>query len=290
MLMTVVVQDSISQLSPKSQQLHIEGALSILLYADDSLLIGASEAGLQELLDAVAQMGGRFGMELHWKKFQLLEVNTKFTILTPSGEQIPPADLLTYLGANLYKDGCIHSELSKKLRSAWSDFCKLHKLWGHSSLSMLKKILIFQAVTISRLLYGLSSAWLNVAEIRRLNGFQARCLRKIAGIKPSFISRVSNKTVLQKTSQKQLGDQLLKQQMLLYGKVSRSHTGDLLRDLTFIPGTLQPATGQYVRRVGRPRNEWAVMLQREAFKMSSHANTIVHDRRLWQQAIERYFE
>ena len=174
--------------------------------------------------------------------------------------------------------------------SSWAEFCKLHKLWGHSSLALLKKVQIFQAVTLSRLLYGLSSAWLNVAEIRRLNGFQARCLRKIVGIKPSFISRVSNLTVLQKTGQRQLGEELLKQQMLLYGRVSRSCPGDLLRDLTFMPGTLQPATGQYVRRVGRPRNEWAVMLQREAFKMSSHANTIVHDRRLWQQAIERYFE
>ena len=169
MLMTVVVQDAAELLSPDSQQLYRKGDLSILLYADDSLLIGASQPGLQELLNALAQVGSRFGMELHWQKFQLLEVKTKLCILTPTGDRIPPADLLTYLGANLYRDGCIHSELSKKLGLAWAEFCKLHKLWGHTSLAMSKKIQIFQAVVVSRLLYGLSSAWLNVAEVRRVN-------------------------------------------------------------------------------------------------------------------------
>ena len=155
---------------------------------------------------------------------------------------------------------------------------------------MMMKIRIFQAVVVTRLLYGLSSAWLSVAEVRRLNGFQAWCLRKVAGIKRSFVSRVSNATVLQKNSQKQLGEQLLKQQVLLYGKVARAQAGDMLRDLAFVPGTQQPTTDQYVRRVGRPRNEWAVMLRREAFKMSPQAETIIHDRRLWQRVVEQYFE
>ena len=46
----------------------------MVLYADDTLIIGASEARIQELLESVAGVGGRYGMELHWSKFQLLEV------------------------------------------------------------------------------------------------------------------------------------------------------------------------------------------------------------------------
>ena len=105
-------------------------------------------------------------------------------------------------------------------------------------------------------MYGLSSAWLNDAERRRLDGFQARCLRMILGIKPSFISRVSNKAVLEKARQPSYTTQLSQAQLLLFGKIAASPQCDPLRQVTFQPNCLQPATSRYVRRVGRPRHEW----------------------------------
>ena len=62
------------------------------------------------------------------------------------------------------------------------------------------------------------------------------------------------------TEQPHVDRQLLKHQMLLYGRVARSPDTDPLRNLTFVPGGLEPATARYIRRVGRPRNEWAVMV------------------------------
>lgn len=276
-------------LSPQLREQHEQGCLSILLYADDTLLIGSSEPGLQELLNSIASVGLRYGMELHWQKFQLLEVNAKYTVLTPGGEQIQPSQFMTYLGANIYADGCIRSELNQKLGVAWADFSKLHRLWNHSTLTAVRKTQIFQAIVASRLLYGLSSAWLNVAEIRRLNGFQARCLRKIVGVKPAFVSRISNAAVLERAGQVPFGRQLLKQQLLLYGRVARSPDSDVLRQLTFAPGTLQAATSRYIRRVGRPRNEWAIMLQKEAWKVSQQADTLVNNQWLWREAVSQYF-
>ena len=141
---------------------------------------------------------------------------------------------------------------------------------------------------VSRLLYGLSSAWLNVAESRRLDGFHARWLRKVTGIKPSFMSRVSNAAVLKKAGQVELRRQLLKQQLLLYGRLARSPNEDVLRQLTFIPDSTSPAMGRYVRRVGRPRNEWAVMLDKEARKMHSDPSAILNDTSLWRRAVVAY--
>ena len=193
-------------------------------------------------------------MELHWDKFQLLEVNKQYNIVTPTGEAIQPSEVMTYLGANLHADGLIRSELNKKLGIAWADFNKLHKLWNHSALTLKRKVQVYLSVVVSRLLYGLSSAWLNAADSRRLDGFHARCLRKITRVKPSFVSRVSNAVVLKKAGQTALRRQLLKQQLLLYGRVARSSNDDVLRQLTFIPDSVHAATGRYVRRVGRPRN------------------------------------
>ena len=143
-------------------------------------------------------------------------------------------------------------------------------------------------MVLSRLLYGLSTVWLNVAQIRRLNGFQARCLRQALGIKPAFYSRVPNRTVLEKAGQTPLGQQLLRQQLLLYGRVARAPHDDYLRKLTFYPGTLMPTTSKYVRRIGRPRNEWTNMLQKESYKIDTNADRLVHNVLQWAAAVERY--
>ena len=188
--MTIVVKDAVERLSFSSKARFDNGALDVILYADDTLLLGLEEGPLQEFLDSVSQVGGRFGMELHRAKFQLLGVNMTCKLLTPGGEAIPTSELLSYLGANIYADGGIKSEVNKKLGIAWGDFNKLVRVWKHTSLTKERKLQVFQSVIIGRVLYGLSSAWLNAAELRRLNGFYCRCLRVILSIKPAFVSRI----------------------------------------------------------------------------------------------------
>ena len=106
-------------------------------------------------------------------------------------------------------------------------------------------------------MYGLAAAWLNKADRRKLDGFQNRCLRSIWGIKPAFVSRVTNKSVLETTGQRPLTVLLRKQQLLLYGRVARQSNDHPMRAATFAPGTLRPAVDVYIRKVGRPRMAWA---------------------------------
>ena len=168
---------------------------------------------------------------------------------------------------------------------AWrslGNFCNLDRVWKHTSLSTARKVAVYNAIVVSRLLYGLSSAWLNAAEIRRLNGFHCRCLRKITRIRPSFVSRVSNAAVLMRAHEHPLSSYLRYQQLLLFGRVARALAGDALRRATFHHG-LEPATNRYVRRVGRPRNEWARMLREEACKMSPQSESLIRDVSAWQR-------
>ena len=95
--------------------------------------------------------------------------------------------------------------------------------------------------------------WLNVAEQRRLNGFQARCLRKVLGIKHAFVSRISNADVLKAAGQIDFSKQLLRQQLKLYQKIACLKDGSKLRELTFGPGSLRPATDRYIRKLVGPR-------------------------------------
>ena len=131
-----------------------------------------------------------------------------------------------------------------------------------------RKLTFFCSLVESRLLYGLSCVCLTVADRRRLDGFQNRCIRKILRIAPAYYSRVSNKTVLQKAEYVAASQLLLERQLALLGKVIRAPMESPLQAATFIPNTLEPATRRYIRRLGRPRKEWTSTLLEEALRLT----------------------
>ena len=101
-----------------------------------------------------------------------MQIHDEFKLRSPNDDIIEPKDMMTYLGATVYADGSLKRELNRKLGSAWAEFQKLDRLWKHAVLPSCRKIRIFQAVVVPKLLYGLSSAWLNASETRRLMAFR----------------------------------------------------------------------------------------------------------------------
>ena len=85
-----------STLSPDLQEMSGKDSLNAFLYADDTLLVGVSQQNTQALLDAVAQSGANYGMELHWNKFQLLQVGGIYHFSAPDGIMIAPTGVMTY--------------------------------------------------------------------------------------------------------------------------------------------------------------------------------------------------
>ena len=292
MTMTVLMADAVRELSPEAQRACKDDGLLSILYADDTLLVGYQQKHLQSFLDAVARVGGRYGLELHWRKFQLLQINADMKINSPGGDQIEGKESMSYLGATIAGDASIGSELNRRLGRAWAEYNKLSQLWKHTSLPITRKLDIFQAAVVSTLLYGISASWLNVRQQRQLDGFQARCLRDVLRIPHPFYSRVSNKDVLEKSGQKVLSTQLRRQQLVMLGRVARSPDEDIRRRLTFCSGSLQPATDKYVRRVGRPRHEWAPKLLEIAGRTWGSQRRVQHlieNEVLWKVEVARHF-
>ena len=123
-------------------------------------------------------------------------------------------------------------------------------------MSQTRKLRIYAALIESKLFYGLGTGCFTVAEMRRLDGFQARCLRIILKIPASFLSCVSNATVRQRAQSGVAPQQLVKRQLVLLGKVMRAPQDNPMQGVSFVPGTFHPATSRYVRRIGRPCKEW----------------------------------
>ena len=129
-------------------------------------------------------------------------------------------------------------------------------VWKHANIAKQRKYAICMSCVISKLLYGLESLWLLQADLKRLDGFFARCLRKIAGILPSFYSRVSNERVLQKFDATPLSVMLKRRQVLLYGKLVKQPRDSLTRRVAIEDGGFKPKGWKPKRRVGRPCQRW----------------------------------
>lgn len=250
------MHDALSMLQGPAREAFERGDLADVVYADDTLLMGVSTLYLTEYMQAVAAAGRKYGMELHYGKFQLLGVRCNPDIRLPDNTCIQTQQCMMYLGTMMTADGKHGNELSRRIGIAKSDFAALQKVWKHSSLHYRQKVQIYKTVVESRLLYSLCALVLTKQEKRRLDGFQNRCLRSILGIQPSFLSRTSNAEVWQRSAHVPMSKLLERKQLLLLGKILRCHPNHPLRQVSFEPGTYTAATSRYLRRVGRPRKEW----------------------------------
>ena len=284
------MQDAVGLLSPEARRAYDQGDLADLAFADDTLLLGVSAAHLENFLQAVASAGERFGMELHNGKLQLICIRCDEPVTKPGGEPLQPQQQMQYLGTMLSEDGRVSSELGRRIGQAKSEFRSLCKVWGHSSLSLKRKLRVFDSLVQSKFLYGLATCCFTVAEQRRINGFQAKCLRQILGIAPSFLSRVSNAEVLRRSHMSSALELLAQQQLTQLGKVLRAPQDSALHHTSLIPGTLQPATSRYVRRRGRPHKEWIPTVLSEAFRRkqpNEQLYDLAQDSRAWKGFVRR---
>ena len=135
-------------------------------------------------------------------------------------------------------------------------FKVLCQVWSHAGISQYRKLQIFNACVTSKFLYSLDSLWFLKNDRSRIDSFQCMCLRRIAKIQPSFISRVSNADVFGLTKQEKYSTILQKQQIRLYQKVQAMSLDTPVRRLIFNDvGTL--IIWAHHRKRGRPRQRWS---------------------------------
>jgi len=75
--------------------------------------------------------------------------------------------------------------------------------WIHSGCPIKFKILVIDSIIKSKTLYGLESAHLKETDLRKLEVFHLKALRKVLKMKTTFVDRAdTNKKVYEKANQK----------------------------------------------------------------------------------------
>ena len=163
---------------------------------------------------------------------------------------------MVYFGSILVSSASAKPELSRRFGETNGNFKTLDACWKHTNIKTERKIQIYLACVVSKLMYCLDSLWLLQGDIQRLDGFHAKCLRRILKIEPSYVSRVSNDFVLKSANQDQLSVLLKKRQNELFQKIASKDDNDLLRRLAFYPSCTNPVIWCSIRRRGRPKLQW----------------------------------
>ena len=111
------------------------------------------------------------------------------------------------------------------------------------------------------------------------------------------LSRVSNKEVFSRAGAHPLSDQLLYEQFALLRKVAQSDAGCPLRQNTFVEDSLTPQIGRFVRRIGRPRQDWTTQLLKEGDLLFAYSTLceILSDtskgaENRWKQLLQKHFK
>ena len=193
-------------------------------------------------------------------------------------------------------DGSIGPELSRRIGAARAEFDTLARIWSHTSLSATKKIRIYEACVLSKLLYCLHTAWLKTHELARFDAFHAKCLRKILGIPMSYISRIPNITVLHTAASQKLSSVLLQRQLTLLAQVARKGDDDPLRSIVLKPSSVELRDLPAKRKRGRPRLTWASEVYKHAVKVCQTSHFPINDIRrndplsaqAWKRAAQHY--
>jgi len=228
-----------------------------LLYADDTLIVEADAEIAQYYMEAIAEVGAQYGMSYNWTKLEVLRVRHDGHIIQAAGSRVKEKDAIVYLGSLLSADGSMAPELSRRLGMAMADFEALQRVWRHASIAKARKMTIFKACVLQRLLYCLDTTWLTASALRKLDGFQARCLRKILGIQHAYWSHVSNASVLQQAQEWPLSVVLKHRQLKLFGRIARMSNTSPLRQVTFESSSVEAKVWPGTKRRGRPRDAWA---------------------------------
>ena len=185
------------------------------------------------------------------------------------------------------------TEVTRRLGEAGAIFEKLARIWRHANLTHRRKQEIFESCVVSHLVYGLDSLCLRQAERKRIDAFQAKCLRRVHSIPYSYISRISNEDVRALARFMPLSHIVFDRQLLLYHRLCQLPSISLSRQVVLGAGGYCPLSFAHRRRRGRPRLQWSSCVYAHALAAAGSEDALRHvlgtaDRLEWLKVVKSY--
>jgi hypothetical protein len=165
-----------TQRRPKQQHVY---RLHYLGYADDVILFSNTPGGAEKLLHALEETAALFGLFINTGKGKT-EVMfagevVRAPIRTSDGRPVPECDKYKYLGTILGQPW--RTDFNRQKGLAWALLRRYNRTWSSSACNNRSKLLLFHALVVPTLTYGVATyPW--TQEVRdALNGTYNKMLR-----------------------------------------------------------------------------------------------------------------
>jgi hypothetical protein len=263
--------------APNGIQFDITSRLHDLDYADDIVFMSNSFSGITHKLERLQHNAHKIGLRINIKKTKLMRIGTQNTQpLTLNGVNIDDVEEFCYLGAIVTKTGGTDADIQNRINRARQAYFNLGKVWRSNFISRNLKLRIFDSCVVSILLYGCET-WSNHQNIKRLEAFVNKCLRRILCI--FWPNTISNLELLRLANNRRpLANEVTLRKWRWIGHTLRRPLGDIAK-------TALDWNPQGSRRPGRPSNTWRRTIEQEAARQGKtwrQIKALAQDRAAWR--------
>ena len=195
------------------------------------------------VLDTVSKS---IGLNIHPSKV-LKAVSSNKGQVELNGKTIEEVDKFCYLGSMIDRNGGTEADIKSRIAKAQAAFTSLCRIWKTREISLRTKLRLFNSNVKSVLLYGCETWNASQANIKRLQTFVNKCLRRLLRI--NWMDRVKNEEIWRRTQQASVGDEIGQRKWRWIGHTLRKENSSITkRVLDWNP--------QGARKRGRPRGTW----------------------------------
>ena len=158
----------------------------MVFYADDTIVFSKTLKGIEETLGHIEQISAEYGLSLNKDKCVNMNMNTPQTSQQKIGTQqtahkVKRVDSAMYLGNRLNKRASIKEEITFQMQQVTITWKRLQAYWKATHARKKWQLIAYDAIVKSKLLYGLETAHVGLADLKRIDAFQIRGIRQIPG-------------------------------------------------------------------------------------------------------------
>ena len=266
---------------PRGIQWTLFSQLEDLDFADDLAVLSSTHVHLQEKTNRLNMFAIQTGLNINTNKTQVMCINaTPGAPITVSGQNLDYVDEFTYLGSLISKENATQKDIRARLGKAQSVFVRLQSIWKSKQYSLKTKIRLYSSNVKSVLLYGAECWRVTVSDMKRIDAFHNRCLRKICRI--FWPERISNEELHRVTKSNSIVLEIKSRRFRWLGHVFR-----MAQDR--IPKVALGWTPAGKRKKGRPKTTWRRTVAAELKEMNitwGEAQHAAQDRSRWRQIVK----
>jgi hypothetical protein len=245
-----------------------------LRYADDIILLGNSVDELQDLVDRLDRISGKYSLQINIDKTKVMASDGATCNICIQGSHLEQVDTFPYLGSLITDDAECIKEFRARLSKGQAVRTSLRKIWKNHGIPIETKIRLEKALVWPVITYGCESWTMRKNEEIRLEAFEMKGLRQI--LRVSWTAKKTNEWVLETLGVKKELLATARQRKLLYwGHIMRKQGNCLEKEI--MQGTMPGS-----RRRGRPRTSWINNIQAWTQIPTEQLLRRVEDRGKWR--------